>query len=445
MVNLVMIADPTHTERSTLEQAEPNARIESLDVLRGFALLGILLLNIIGFGLPAAAYFNPEIGLGSSVASERFNLAVWAGVDLLFEGALRGLFSLLFGAGVVLFTTGAAASVWPRFRRRNLWLLVFGLFDAAVLLWTGDILLCYGLAAFLLYPLRQVSPQRLLALAAALFVLLTLQNAAFAVGLDSLRSLADSVPSSERSAEEQELVAGWLDFQSEHAPSASAQEAERAARAESYGSAWRWTVAQLPDLYGFQLPVIMLWDALAMMVLGMALQRFGVLDGRLAPAWYASLAVAGFATGLVINLWELERVFTSGFDVLVTHSFMRWSYHAGRLAMTLGYLGLILLFCSRGWWAGVRSRLAAVGRMALSNYLAHSLIALVIFSGAGFGLVGRFERWELYLVVLVIWILQLLISPWWLRRFRFGPVEWLWRSLTYGQRQPFRSAHSPNG
>jgi uncharacterized protein len=106
--------------------------------------------------------------------------------------------------------------------------------------------------------------------------------------------------------------------------------------------------------------------------------------------------------------------------------------------MSMGWLGLIMLFCQGEIWSGLKNRLAAVGRMALSNYLLHSLICLVLFTGAGFGLIGVFERWELYVIVLLIWMVQLALSPWWLKRYSFGPAEWLWRSLTYGSMQKWR-------
>ena len=130
------------------EAASPIAasdRIESLDVLRGFALLGILLLNILGFGLHTAGYFNPLISIGETETSRLLNLGAWASVSVLFEGAMRCLFSMLFGAGVVLFTTGRPKAGSLHYKR-NFWLLVFGAFDAFILLWTGDILMIYAVS-----------------------------------------------------------------------------------------------------------------------------------------------------------------------------------------------------------------------------------------------------------------------------------------------------------
>ena len=148
--------------------------------------------------------------------------------------------------------------------------------------------------------------------------------------------------------------------------------------------------------------------------------------------FYLRFMLIGFAVGLAINSYEVSLAFTSGFDVASTFAFMKPTYHIGRLGIAAGYLGLVMLVCKSVWLPATRKRLAAVGRMALTNYLAHSLIALFVFTGAGFALVGMLERWALYLIVFAIWAFQLFFSTWWLERYRFGPIEWLWRGLTYG-------------
>ncbi len=415
-------------------------RIESLDVIRGFALLGILLLNVLGFGLYAAGYFNPLVGSGTTELSHAVNLGVWAGVDVLFEGAMRCLFSMLFGAGVVLFTTGAGAKSAGLHYRRNFWLLAFGLFDAYLLLWNGDILVTYALAGMALYPLRNAAPQRLLIGAGVLVVLMSLLNVSFSWGLGLARDAALSVESAPEATDLDPLLlegaAAWHDFLADYEPAAAQVTAELEARRGSYASAFSFNAAYMVEVLTFTLPVITFWDALAMMLLGMALYRWGVLDGSRSIGFYANLAVWGFAVGLLVNLWELWRVIASGFDPLAAHGYMRPTYHFGRLGMALGYVGVVMLVCRMGTWPALRARLAAVGRMALSNYLLHSVIALFLFTGAGLGLVGVLERWQLYVVVFAIWALQLVVSPWWLARYRFGPAEWLWRALTYGQRPP---------
>ena len=139
----------------------------------------------------------------------------------------------------------------------------------------------------------------------------------------------------------------------------------------------------------------------------------------------------GFLIGISINAYEVWLMINSNMDIIETNPYFRPTYHFGRLFMGLGYLGLIILFIKIRKFESLRFRLACVGRMALTNYLMHSLIALFIFSGAGLGLFGKFTWSQIYLFVPLIWALQLFISPLWLKYFYFGPIEWLWRLLTY--------------
>ena len=138
--------------------------------------------------------------------------------------------------------------------------------------------------------------------------------------------------------------------------------------------------------------------------------------------------------GLTINSFEVFRAVSSNMALLSTFGHMQFTYHFGRLGMAFGYIGLIILLLKAGVLGWLRMRLGAVGRMALTNYLMHSFICLFVFTGAGWGLVDGLSRAQLYFVVFAIWVFQLWFSPWWLSRYRFGPVEWLWRALTYSER-----------
>ncbi len=401
------------------------ARIQSLDVLRGFALCGILLLNVIAFGLHSAAYFNPVI----DGATQGLNLGVWATVDILFEGSMRCLFSMLFGAGVVLFTAkdrGAALHF-----RRNLWLFAFGLFDIFILLWHGDILTTYAIAGAILYFARNLAPRRLLIGSAVMIVLMSAQYAAMGVGLASLRDLAENTDSRTAvSSEARELLTTWEDFKRDFDSSDAQIHSELALRQSGYGANFNWVANKSADIFLLQIPVFMLWDALAMMLLGMALYNSGVLSATRPTSFYIRVAAFGFAIGLITNIYEVITTVQEQFDILRAFSFTRPTYQLGRLGMAAGYLALVMLACKLRWLPWLMQRLGAVGRMALTNYLCQSLICLVIF--VGFALVGRVERWALYTIVLAIWIAQLLFSHWWLQRYRFGPLEWLWRAMTYG-------------
>ena len=409
------------------EPVEQTARIESIDVLRGFALLGILLLNIVAFGLHSAGYFNPLISIGETETSRLLNLGTWASVSVLFEGAMRGLFSMLFGAGVVLFTTGRAKAGSLHYRR-NFWLLVFGVVDAFILLWNGDILMVYAVSGAILYVLHNCSPRTLVITSALLIVLMGGLNGGLAYSLGQAKMAGE---------------AAWTDFEAQNNPQVEEYEAELAERRESYSSAFIWTADYMVEIVVVFYPVFLIPDALAMMLLGMALFKLGALDASRPIGWYATLAAVGFGVGLLTNLWELRQALVADLDTLSTMPLMVPTYHLGRLGMALGYLGLVMIVCKRRALPRVRGALAAVGRMALTNYLMHSLVCLVLFTGLGFALAGVLERWQLYPIVFAIWAFQLWFSPWWLARHRFGPAEWIWRSLTYGTRPPLRRVLGP--
>ena len=410
-------------------------RILSLDVLRGFALLGILLLNIVGRGMHSASYFSPDLNPTDGISELPINLAVWATIDVLFEGAMRALFSMLFGASIVLLATGPSARGAAMFYRRNAWLLAFGLVDAYILFWTGDILVTYALAGFVLFRFRNASPRKLLISA---LVVLVLQTGFFvgwkyslAIGQQAAVEVASNPELGGPGASEMAEV--WYDFESNFVVPPGTEAVELQQRRASYPDAFLFNAGKATGMILVSIPTLLLWDALIMMLIGMALFKQSILDASKSPGFYIKLMVIGFGTGLAINSWEVYQAARSGFQLLETFPYLHWTYHLGRLGMAFGWMGLILFICRKSYWAKARHALAAVGRMALSNYLMHSVFALVLFSGAGFALVGELERWMLYPIVATIWVIQLIVSPWWLSRFQFGPCEWLWRSLSYGR------------
>ena len=408
-------------------------RIESLDVLRGFALLGILLVNIVAFGLVSSAFLDPGIYL---TPIGGIDYIVWAFIELSSEGAMRTLFSILFGAGVVLFVTGSTAkSGWLHYRR-NFWLLVFGLINAYIFLWPGDILVTYALSGFVLWFVRNWKARSLLILATFLILIGSLQNFAMKSTLEIARDAAEemkiSISKGEEFSEETAAWAqGWIDYEEDNQAEIDNIPNEIKKRTSSYSSAYKYNLKKANEMIYFVLPFFLFLDALMMMVIGMALFKLGVLDGGRDIKFYIRMMCVGFLTGISINAYEVLLITNSDMDIIETNPYFRFTYHFGRLFMGLGYLGLVILLIKIEKLESLRFRLACVGRMALTNYLMHSVIALFIFTGAGLGLLGKFSWSQLYLFVLLIWVIQLYISPLWLKYFYFGPVEWLWRLLTY--------------
>ena len=294
-------ASPFQTTPPTTEAS----RIESLDVLRGFALLGILLLNIIGFGMLSPSYSNPGFDL---IGSSALNIGGWLTVELFAEGAMRCLFSILFGAGVVLFTDTKAG--WVHYKR-TFWLLMFGFVNAYILVWSGDILVVYAVAGALLYLARNRSAKSLFTLAGILILLMSLLHAMVAFGLGEAEKAHQRVVAAEASGDEiskvdQEAAQSWLDFISDFELNDSDVKAEIAARTDSYLSVFSWTAGQNAEVYAFVLPVFLLWDALAMMMLGMALYKDrGVTGHSKSSALYQAYG-GGYRTGIV-DQWVRDQ------------------------------------------------------------------------------------------------------------------------------------------
>jgi uncharacterized protein len=419
-----------------------DARIDSLDVLRGAAILGILLMNIVDFALPEA-YDNPTIYGGASGA----DLWAWITNTMLFEGTLRGLFTLLFGAGVVLFTRRLERAQVPDAAdlhvRRMLWLIVFGIVNSHLLLWLGDILWEYGVVGLVLYAFRKTSVRTLLVLSAAILVAISVRGTIDVLTLQSQRAAADAALAARAaggtlSKAQQDAVDTWSNQLKDLKPPAERLQEEITAMRGGLPAVFKAVTDHTFYLrtsyfyrYGFA-------EDFATMLLGIALFAMGALQGQWPLRRYALLAGCGYAVGLLVNALETRAVLHSGFDVITLQWTLSASYQLGRVPMTLGHLGLVLLIWKSGLFPAALRRLASVGRMALTNYLTQSLMCTLIFSGLGFGLYARLPRHQLYYVVGAIWVLQLLWSPLWLARFQYGPAEWAWRSLTYGRLQPLR-------
>ncbi|MFN3944537.1 MAG: DUF418 domain-containing protein [Allosphingosinicella sp.] len=418
-------------------------RIEALDFVRGAALFGILLMNITGFGLPEA-YENPQ----NSGGAEGVNLWAWMITQIGFEGTQRGLFSLLFGASVILLTARLEASGRPDaadiYFRRNLWLIGFGLVNAYVFLWFGDILYAYGVTALFVFAFRNMAPRRLLAIGVGTLLLLSAWNAWDASkGLAAHRAFAEAQAAQARGAElspeQEKAVESWKGIEAYFVapPDRIAEEIE--ARTNGYGRAFLATApinVKMQTWFTYRY----FFDVFGMMLIGMALYRWGVLTLE-RPTWlYVAMALGGYAIGLAVNILETRWILANGFSALAFAQ-TAVTYELGRLPMTIGHLGALLLFVRSGLLGRFRRALAAVGQMAVTNYLTHSVVCAIIF--VGFGLYGQLERHQLYYVVFAIWAVQLVASPIWLRHFRFGPVEWLWRYLTYLKRPPIRHTAVP--
>jgi uncharacterized protein len=422
-----------------VEPVRARERISSIDVLRGVALLGILLMNIVAMGLPHWAYDDPTIAGNQTPA----DFWAWAINAVLFEGKMRTIFSMLFGAGVILITSrvearGGSDSAADIHLRRNLWLVLFGMIHAYLLLWPGDILYAYGLAGVPLFVFRRMRPRTLIIIAA---VILALQIPKLMFQTSSLSRAVTGLADIERitatggtlTDEQKKSQKEWRSTVENARPTPEQLQKEIDDRRKGYlhnVSAFAGVIAMLQSTFTYKYG---LWDVAATMLIGMALLKLGVLSAARSYRFYVVMALCGYGYGIAAGAWVVHDWMRAGFD-----PGSRWLvlYDSTRLAVALGHIAAVMLICKAGVLHWLTRRLAAVGRMALTNYIMHTLICIPLFCGFGLGLFGRLQRHELYYVVIAIWAFQLIASPVWLRYFQFGPLEWVWRSLTYHHRQP---------
>jgi uncharacterized protein len=416
-------------------------RVSSVDVLRGVALLGILLMNVVGFGLPHWAYDDPTVAGGSAGV----DFWTWAVNSVLFEGKMRTIFSMLFGAGVILLTSRAEARggrelVADVYFRRNLWLILFGMIHAYLLLWPGDILYSYGLAGLFLFTLRHVRPRNLII---AGLLLLALQapkmasfNAMLAQAREGMAGIQRATAAGQPlTAEQKSSKVGWRKMLANARPEPKAVQKEIDDRRKGYLHNVKTFAGIVMLLESSLFYKIFFFDVAGMMLIGMGLMKLGVFSAIRSYKFYALLMLCGYAYGIPAGTWVVYDWVRHGFEPGTRLAVL---YDSTRLSVALGHIGLLMIVCKADMLGWLTRRLAAVGQMALTNYVMHTVVCITLFFGFGFGLFGQLRRHQLYYVVAAIWIFQIAASPIWLRHFQFGPLEWVWRSLTYNRRQPMK-------
>ncbi|MGF7150833.1 uncharacterized protein FHS96_004494 [Sphingomonas zeicaulis] len=399
-------------------------RIATLDIVRGVAVMGILLMNIVAFAMPQAAYFNPAAYGGA----QGLDLAAWGVMFVAIDGKMRGLFAMLFGASMLLVIERADARGENGTRihlMRMAWLLLLGLAHL-YLVWPGDILVHYALVGLIAFLFRH-QPTRGLVVIGLLSLLLGIAMAAMlGTGALELHAAAfgpDGSEAAQRSWQAYEEIYGVPD------PTFIARDlaAHRGSFADLLTYRRLNEVTPPLALLGVFGP-----ETLGYMLLGMAGLRSGLLTGAWPPRRYARWAAIGFAISLPPSLALAMLIVASDFNTRMVIMAAAVAAVALHPIMTVAWAALIIRLTRHG--GALVDRIAAAGRMALSNYLGTSLICATLFYG--FGLYGSLGRITLYFVVAAIWGMMLLWSRPWLDRFVFGPFEWLWRSLARGRIQP---------
>lgn len=390
-----------------------NERIRSLDVLRGFALFGVLTMNMQAFADVFSTYMNP------SAAGEisNLNFTVWCFNHVIADAKFITIFSMLFGAGIILMSERAEArtgrSAGIHYRRMG-WMILFGIAHA-ILLWTGDILFHYGTLGLIAYLFRRFRPRTKLVIASFLMLIPMLLALTFQMmPAEDLQEMEQEfwAPSAERvEALRNDMRSNWLH--------------QCAVRYEEW-------VEMVAFLFFFG------WRILACMLIGMALFEKAVFSAERSQRFYVTMIVLGFGLGFPLSAFGIYQNVLHDWSLL--HGMgvgSNWNYF-GSLLAAFGWIGTVMLIGKKGSLTALRNRLAAVGQMAFTNYIMQSVICTFIFNGHGFELFGRVDRIWQQLLVLPIFGFQLWLSPVWLKHFRFGPLEWLWRTLTYWKLPDFR-------
>ncbi len=398
------------------------SRYVSLDALRGFALLGILMMNAIAFAYPEIVYSNP-FAMGPLSAAD---LSQWFISDVLFAEKFYALFSMLFGAGIVLMAEKQAdlqRAKWLHYRRM-LWLLLIGMIHG-YLIWWGDILVTYAIAGMIIYPCRLWRIRNLLIVGMLMQLLITVLYLLMFLGWDAMTA--------------EELAESRQTF----FPAASELMAEINA---NRGAWWQQSSYRVATTIEYQtsylIPLVVRMSGI--MLLGMALYKSGVLLATRTSRFYWMMLLVSLPLGIAMSTFGAWVIASGEFALPSAFSVDRLWNLWGAMFTALGYTCAFMLLTQqwhstcKGIGAIIVSRLVPVGQMALTNYLMQSVMCGFIFYGWGLGLYASLSRWEVTGIVVCIWLVEIAWSGWWLARYYFGPVEWLWRTATQRRRQAWR-------
>lgn len=393
----------------TLHPTSSSERIQALDFLRGVAILGILIMNIQYFSMPTAAYMNPTV-YGDLTGINKW---VWILSHLFADQKFMTIFSILFGAGIVLVTqraedrTGRSKGLHYR---RTLWLLLIGLIHAH-LIWHGDILVSYALCALLAYLFRKKSPRTLMIIGTIVVMIPVLMY--LGSGYSMQYWPAESI---------EQALKGWN-------PSQDIIDEEIAALTGTWLESIKFGSMKAFGLETFVFLIFTFWRAGGLMLIGMALYKMGVLTAKRMGSWYLKRMLIAYGIGFTLVIIGIVNNWQAGFSFEYSMFYGSLFNYTGSLLVGFGHICLVMLIAKSNTLKWLKDRLAAVGQMALTNYIAQSVICTTIFYGFGFGLFGSVERIGQVGIVLAVWLVIFLWSRPWLDRFRFGPLEWMWSTL----------------
>ncbi len=425
-------------------------RLRVIDMLRGVALLGILLMNIPGFAM--SEYFSEAFR--SNPANPNFwALAV---VTIFFEGKMRALFGMVFGAGVLLFALKKKQTGRPvhgLFYRRMFWLVIFGALHAHLLLWFGDILFLYGICGMLVYLFRNAKPVYLVMFVPVVALLDFGAGTVFYRNIRSARlayvEAAQAQGKGQALSEGQaKALADWREIEKTLIPNRQDVEENTRKMKSGYGVVASH-VRPLALKFETTLLPFTAFDSLALMLLGVGLFKWGFLTGSWSRESYRKIALIGYGIGLPLVIYSYYYN-VANFPTVeaglrhmeaVPVNWIALIYPFQRILLILAHISSLILIYQLPVLQHVFRRLEAVGQMAFTNYILHTVICSLVFFGYGLNMFAELQYYQILMIAAAIWLLQLVISPLWLRAFHFGPLEWLWRTLTYLRIPPMMRKH----
>ena len=399
-------------------------RLVILDFLRGMALFGILIVNMSFYNSPIFAQ-SGGLSLWTDTPNQVTRMFIW----FFFESKFYPLFSLLFGIGFYLFMQKAEESMrelTSRYRIRLAYLLLFGLLHV-FLLWHGDILVVYAIFGFVMTWFRKSSNKTLI-VTSVVFLLIPVMLTAAVV---ALIELAKMLP--EAAVEIESGFAGQQEYIKERISMALTTYSEG-----SYAEIFRMRLNEYSFVLGGV--IFMFPNIISFFLIGIYMGRNRVFADpgtrlrRLRKLFLWSLPAALVFNAIYLYYASLGSFTTPDINLLL----MITGAIFGGASMMFVYLYLFTLMFHKGVFGRLGRVISTAGRMAFTNYLTQTIICTTIFYSYGFGLYGKVNYWQGVIIAIMLYTIQLIWSHYWLKRFRFGPFEWLWRTLTYGKRQPMR-------
>ena len=445
-------------QQSISNSAARSMRIQSLDVLRGIAVLAALIVSIWVFG-----GFSDEQQKQLLLQSKGWNYRVFGAIELLFNGKMRALIALVFGAAMILFLTkqkeeGKEPS-GDVFIKRQLWLIVLGLVNAVLLLWTQDILFHLGVMGILLFPFIRLSHRGLLIAAILTTLIYSGKNywnytddkkmynkylsltalekkfekdsvAKVQQGIVAKKDTLTKLQKQDKKAWEGTLASMKVDLKKDSANN-------KAMRKVDYGKTWNYLLPATQSREAQWTYRIGIWDFASMIFLGMLLYKIGFFNNRFSRNRYLLIGLICVTGGLLLGWYRLhfQQIALQDYVKYINryalpHTFF---FPLERAVMALAYTSFVMWFLAAGILNGLWKAFAAVGKLALTNYFIQTIICTIFFYGYGMGYYGRLTQWQLYLFAAEVIMVQIALSVIWLKYYNYGPAEWLLRRLSSGK------------